>query len=116
MKVSVGRMAIVLLAAAYVLVWGSSLVVALQNHADEVLEPAGHGALETSFIVLSGITRPVGMLAHVILNPAPSGRAGIVVLWCVAGVLGAIQWTAVTGMAVLIWRQFRPRPTTLTLR
>ena len=116
MKVSAGRMAIVLLAAAYVSVWSASLVGALQDRANEVLGPGGHGALETSFMVLSGITRPFGLLAHVILNPVPPGRAGIVALWCVAGVLGAIQWTAVTAIAVLIWQQFRPRPTTLPLR
>ena len=116
MKVSVERMVVAVLAAIYVSVWAASLLVALQSHPDELLAPTGHGTLEASFMALGGITRPLGMLAQAVLDPAPRGRAGIVNLWCVAGVLGAIQWAAVGGIATLIWQQFRPQKTTLSLK
>ncbi len=67
-------------------------------------------------MALVAITQPLGLLAGVFLAPiAPSGRAGIVLLWCAAGVLGAIQWTAVAAVAAALWRQFRPHRTTLHL-
>jgi hypothetical protein len=116
MKIHIGRVVAVALAATWVLLWSGSLAVALQDHSHEVVGPAGHGSFEAAFMTLVGITQPLGLLAGVVLGQGPSGRAGIVLVWCVAGLLGAIQWAGVGVIAVATWRQFRPQRTTLRLR
>src|SRR5262245_47472232 len=104
------------LVTAYVAVWMASLVAALRAPSQETLGPAGHGMVEGAVMVLIGISQPLGLLASTILSSAPSGRAGLVLLWCIAGSLGALQWVGIAAVARAIWRQFRPGPRSLRLR
>jgi hypothetical protein len=116
-RARVGFWAAVVAAAVYLTAWGVSLTVALQDHADEVLGPNGHGALEAAVATLVGITQPLGLLAGLLLTfPASSGKAGIVVVWCVAGALGAVQWVGVAAVARAVWNQFRPTRTALHIK
>ncbi len=117
MNLPIRRAAILLVASGYGVAWAGSLAVALQDHSGDVAGPQGHGAFETAGMVLVGITQPLGMLAAPLLGNGSSGRGGIVLFWCVAGLLGAIQWAGIAAAGAAIWGQFRPqRATTLDLK
>jgi hypothetical protein len=116
-KANVSRWAILAAAAAYFVVWSVSLAVALQDHSRELVPPDGHGALEVAFLTLVAITQPLGMLAGPIVGSfAQSGRTGVVLVWLVAGVLGAAQWIGVVAGARAVWAQFRPTRSALHIR
>jgi hypothetical protein len=117
MKTKLGRWIAVLAGLTYVAAWAASLVVALRDHSREVLPPDGHGTLEAAYMTLVGITQPLGLLAGPLLAPVePSGRPGTVLLWCVAGILGALQWIGVATVVRTVWTQFWPTRTTLHLK
>jgi hypothetical protein len=117
MKLRVSRWMFFVAATAYVTLWAGSLSVALFAHPDEALGPTGHGSLEAAYQVLVGITAPLGLLAGLVLAAfEPPGRLGILLAWCGAGALGAIQWLAILAVARAAWAQFRPCTTDLRLR
>ena len=71
---------------------------------------------DQALATLIAITQPLGLLAAALLGSATSGRAGIILFWCVAGILGAIQWTGITAVGVLLWQHFHPDRSALDLR
>jgi hypothetical protein len=83
-RLRLGRVVGIGLAAGYTSAWAGTLFVALQDHSGEVLAPGGHGALETAVMTLIAITQPLGLLAGVVLGSPVTGRAGIILFWCVA--------------------------------
>jgi hypothetical protein len=116
-KPTASRCATAALGALYFVVWAASLLWALRGDSSEFGRPGGHSSLEVAYFTLVGITQPLGLLAGVLLSSwAPSGRIGITLFWCVAGLLGAMQWLAIALAVRGVWRVFRPSSTSLDLR
>ncbi len=117
MKIRLGRWLAAAAATTYLVVWGWSLIVALGDHSHEPLPADGHGMLEGAYMVLVGITQPLGLLGGTALaSLGVSGPGGTVLLWCISGVLGAVQWIGVIAVLRAVWLQFRHRRMTLHIK